>query len=120
MKFLPLKLNAKFITSWRLFTYFRAQILCMNNPFRNRTSFLYGVELLAPRPTHKVDDHPLSAICDCLFDVFAATLHIGARSSSRNLRTRQAGLKVNHLSRSVYKQLDQKFLKHITNLIIYL
>ena len=27
-------------------------------------------------------DHPLSAVCDCLFNAFAATLHIGGHSSS--------------------------------------
>jgi hypothetical protein len=36
----------------------------------------YGEELLAPRPTPKLEDHPLSAVRDCLFNVFAATLHI--------------------------------------------
>jgi len=36
---------------------------------------LYG-ELLAPRPTPKMDDHPLLAVLNCLFDIFAATLHI--------------------------------------------
>jgi hypothetical protein len=35
----------------------------------------YGEELLAPHPTPKLEDHPLSAVCDCLFNVFAATLH---------------------------------------------
>jgi hypothetical protein len=35
----------------------------------------YGEELLAPRPTRKLEDHPLSAVHDCLFNVFAATLH---------------------------------------------
>jgi hypothetical protein len=43
--------------------------------FRNVAIF-YGEELLAPRPTPKLEDHPLSAVCDCLFNVFAATLHI--------------------------------------------
>jgi hypothetical protein len=32
--------------------------------------------LLAPRPTPKLEDHPLSAVRDCLFNVSAATLHI--------------------------------------------
>jgi hypothetical protein len=32
--------------------------------------------LLAPRPTPKLEDHPLSAVRDCLFSIFAATLHI--------------------------------------------
>jgi hypothetical protein len=35
----------------------------------------YGEELLAPRPTLKLEDHPLSAVRDCLFNIFAATLH---------------------------------------------
>jgi hypothetical protein len=34
--------------------------------FRNKIIF-YGEELLAPRPTPKLEDHPLSAVCDCLF-----------------------------------------------------
>jgi hypothetical protein len=42
--------------------------------FRNVIIF-YG-ELLAPRPTPKLEDHPLSAVRDCLFNVFTATLHI--------------------------------------------
>jgi hypothetical protein len=37
---------------------------------------LYGEELLALRPTPKLEDNPLSAVRDCLFNVFAATLHI--------------------------------------------
>jgi hypothetical protein len=41
---------------------------------RNITIF-YGEELLAPRPTPKLEDHPLSAVRDCLFHVFAATPH---------------------------------------------
>jgi hypothetical protein len=42
--------------------------------FRNIIVF-YGEELLAPRPTPKLEDHPLSAVRDCLFNVFAATPH---------------------------------------------
>ena len=37
----------------------------------------YREGLLAPRPTPKLEDHPLSAVHDCLFNLFAATLHIG-------------------------------------------
>jgi hypothetical protein len=48
----------------------------------------HGQELLAPRPTPKLEDHPLSAVRDCLFNIFTATLHTGGRSSIRNLRTR--------------------------------
>jgi hypothetical protein len=36
------------------------------------------------------EDHPLSAVRDCLFSIFVATLHIGRRSSIRKLRTRYA------------------------------
>jgi hypothetical protein len=42
--------------------------------FRNKLIF-YDEELLAPRPTPKLEDHPLSALRDCLFNIFAATLH---------------------------------------------
>jgi hypothetical protein len=43
--------------------------------FRNMVIF-YGEELLAPRATPKLEGHPLSALRDCLFNVFAATLYI--------------------------------------------
>jgi hypothetical protein len=42
--------------------------------FRN-IILVYGEELLTPRPTPKLEDHPLSAVRDCLFSVFAATIH---------------------------------------------
>ena len=35
-----------------------------------------GEELLAPRPTPRLEDHHLSAVRYCLFNTFAATLHI--------------------------------------------
>ena len=56
----------------------------------HKMTFFYGDGLLAIRPTPKLDDHPLSAVHDCLFNLFAATLHIEGRSSIRNLRTRHA------------------------------
>jgi hypothetical protein len=43
--------------------------------FRNMVIF-YGEELLAPRPTPKLEDQPLSAVRDCLFNIFAPILHI--------------------------------------------
>ena len=46
----------------------------------------YGEDLSAPRPTSNLEDHPLSAVRNCLFNIFAATLHIGGRSSILNLR----------------------------------
>jgi hypothetical protein len=43
--------------------------------FRNMVIF-YDEELLAPRPTPKLEDHPLSAVRYFLFNVFAATFQI--------------------------------------------
>jgi len=64
--------------------------------------FFYGEELLAPRPTPKLEDRPVSAVRDCLFNVFAATLYIGGRSSIRNPRTRHAVVTGTHLSHGPY------------------
>jgi hypothetical protein len=36
----------------------------------------YGEELLAPRPTPKLEDQPYPAVRECLFNTFAANLHI--------------------------------------------
>jgi len=44
--------------------------------FRNTIHF-DGEELLAPRPTPKLEYHPLPAVRECLFNIFTATLHIG-------------------------------------------
>ena len=41
--------------------------------------------MLAPRPTPKLEGHPLSAVRDCLFNLLAATLHIGGHSSITSL-----------------------------------
>ena len=62
------------------------------------TICFYGEELLAPRPTLNLEDHPLSAVSDCLFNIFAATMNIGGRSYTRNLRTRRALVTGSHLS----------------------
>ena len=59
----------------------------------------YREWLLAPRPTPKLEDHPLSAVHDCLFNLFAATLHIGGRSSIRNLKKRHAVVTLLHTLR---------------------
>jgi hypothetical protein len=42
---------------------------------RNKHIF-YGEELLAPCSTSKLEDYPLSAIHNCLFNIFAASIHI--------------------------------------------
>ena len=66
--------------------------------FRNMIHF-YSEELSAPRPTPKLEHHSLSAVRDRFFNIFAATLHIGGRSSIRNPRTRHAVVTGTHLSR---------------------
>jgi hypothetical protein len=43
--------------------------------FRKKLVF-YGEELIAPRTNPKLEAHPLSAACNCLFNIFAATLHV--------------------------------------------
>jgi len=53
--------------------------------FLNKAFYREG--LLAPRPIPKLEDHPSSAVRDCSFNLFAATLLIGGHSSIRNLRT---------------------------------
>jgi hypothetical protein len=37
--------------------------------------FFYGEGLLTPRPTPKLEDHPLLSVRGCLFNIFVATLH---------------------------------------------
>jgi hypothetical protein len=46
-----------------------------------------------------MEEHPLSAIRECLFNVFAATFRIGCRSSIRNLSTRHVVETRTHLLR---------------------
>ena len=65
--------------------------------FHNKISF-NKEELLAPRPPPKLEDRPLSAAHDCLFSIFAATLHIGGRSCICILRTRHGVVIGTHLS----------------------
>ena len=47
---------------------------------------IYGEEVLAPRPTPKQEDHPLSTVRGCLFNIFAATLHVGGTAVAQWLR----------------------------------
>ena len=67
-------------------------------------AILYSETFLAPRPAVKLEDHPLSAVRDCLFNILAGTLHIGGRSSIRNLRTRHAVVTGTHLSRGLFSR----------------
>jgi hypothetical protein len=59
----------------------------------------HGEALLADRPTPKLEDHPSSAVRDCLFNLFAAALHIRGRSSIRNLKTRHAVVTITNKKR---------------------
>jgi hypothetical protein len=61
----------------------------------------YGEKLLAPPQTPKLEDHPLSAVRDCLFNAIVFTFVHGGRSSIRNLRTRHAVVTGTHLSRAL-------------------
>jgi hypothetical protein len=45
---------------------------------RNKLIFYYD-ELLSPRPTTKLEDHNLSAVCYCVFNVFATSSISGGR-----------------------------------------
>ena len=47
----------------------------------------YGEAFSTPRPTHKLEDHPLLAVRDCLLNIFLATLQTGGRFYIHNLRT---------------------------------
>jgi hypothetical protein len=65
------------------------------------TKIRFHGELLASRTIPNLDDHTLSALRDCLFNIFAATLHIERRAYIPNLMTRHAVVTGTHLSHSV-------------------
>jgi hypothetical protein len=66
----------------------------------------YGRVLLAPRPTAKLEDHRLSAVRCCLFNIFEVALHIEGRTSIRNLMTLHATVTGTHLPRVIgYRRL---------------
>jgi len=75
--------------------------------------FCYGEELLALRATPKLEDHHLSAARDCLFNIFAAILLIGGRSTIRNLRTRHPTMTDTHLSRVCVKISDSNINRQL-------
>jgi hypothetical protein len=57
----------------------------------------------------------MSAVCDCSFNIFAATFHIGGRYTLHNLRTCHTMVTVTRLSQDKdYKKNIKKFIfKHI-------
>jgi len=83
--------------------------------FHNEASF-YGEELLATRPTPKLEHHPLSAVRDCLFNTFAAALHIGGSSSIYNLRTCHAVVTGTHSSWQKLTQVQKSRVAHVNQL----
>jgi hypothetical protein len=81
--------------------------------YRSRTKARFdGEDLLAPRQNHKLEYHPLSAVGDCFFNIFAATLHIEGRSSNRKPRTRYAVVTGTRLSRYEQTVGPTKSLSH--------
>jgi hypothetical protein len=86
----------------------------------NKASF-YGEELSTPLPTTKLEKHPLSAVRDCLFNIFSVTFNIGGRSSIRNLRMRHAVVTGTHLSIIyifTYLLIPLLLLCYVTTIII--
>jgi len=65
--------------------------------FCNKASF-YGEEVLAACPITKLEDHPLSAVGECLSNIFTATFNIGGWFSICNLWMRHAMVTGTHLS----------------------
>jgi len=57
-------------TSWRSSSYQRL-IPGPGTCITLVKTIVHGEECLAPRPTPKLEDHPLSAVLDCLFSIFA-------------------------------------------------
>ena len=69
--------------------------------FHNMANFLWwGV--VSTHLTLNPEDHPMSTVCDCLFKVFVATLHIGGCSSTCNLRMCNAVMAGTHLPWSLF------------------
>ena len=92
----------------------------------------HGEELLAPRPTPKLEGHPLSAVRDCFFSIFVVTLHIGGRSSIRNLRKRHAVVTGTHKNgilcllhvksrqtRERKREREYVFLQHVSYQVLF-
>ena len=71
--------------------YFTAGLFCPQSKHLAYEYFLTifflrgGIVSASPNP--QAGGPPLSSVRDFLFNLFAATLHIGGRSSIRNLRT---------------------------------
>jgi len=86
--------------------------------FRNIVT-LYGEVLLAPRRNSKLECHPLSAVRDCLLNIFAATLFCisGGAFLHRSLGTSHAVVTWTHLSWLYH--LEQGWLTSTHTVVIY-
>jgi hypothetical protein len=88
---------------WKLFSLFRC-LGCTKGSVQARgicSSFVIrrGFRArISTSPNSHLEDHPLSVVRDCLFNIFAAILHTGVRSSICNLSTRHAVVTRTHLS----------------------
>jgi hypothetical protein len=60
--------------------------------------FFYGEGLLVPRQIPKLENHPMSAVHGCLFNVFTANVQAGSRPSIRDSRTRHSVVTRTHLT----------------------
>jgi hypothetical protein len=81
--------------------------------------------LLAPHPTPKLEDPSLSAVRDFLFNILAATFHIGGRSSIRKLKTRHTMMTRTHLGvdgwiilRRIFRKWDVRVWTELSGLRI--
>jgi hypothetical protein len=83
--------------------------------FYKQASF-YAEELLAPCRTPKLEDHPLLAVHDCLFNKFVAILHIIGCSFLCNLRMCHAMVTGTHLSwHTIHFRHKNESLKNINH-----
>jgi hypothetical protein len=89
--------NVSFLSGYLLTPWSRVLLEKLSTWVILNIRFFYGEGLLAPCPTPKLEDHPSSAVRGCLFNLFTATLHIGGRSSIRNLRARHAVVTGTHI-----------------------
>ena len=78
--------------------------------------FLHG-EVVSTSLNPQAGDHTSLAVRDCLFNLFAATLLTGGRSSIRNLRTRRAVVTWTHYMDSVH--LHKKAIAAERNHIVF-
>jgi hypothetical protein len=66
-------------SSWEGNSHSASQVirrLLWNPTVHYRVLEFYAEEFLAPLPTPKLEDYPLSAVRECLFNIFAVALHI--------------------------------------------